>query len=156
MVGAGTGAVIDVRTGRIPNALTGLLATGGVGLAGAGLTAVSLASSMAGLAIGFLLMLPGHLIGRTGAGDVKLFAAVGAVLGIERMGWAFCYTALTGGILAAGCALKRRRLAVTTRRVLGLLAAPQRSRAAIESSGADNRFAYGPAVAVGGALASLL
>ena len=31
--------------------------------------------------VGFALMLPGHMLGATGAGDVKFMAAVGAIVG---------------------------------------------------------------------------
>ena len=50
-------------------------------LAATGISGISLASSLLGFFLGFLLMLPGHVLGATGAGDVKLFAAAGAVLG---------------------------------------------------------------------------
>ncbi len=45
-------------------------------------------------------MLPGHLFGATGAGDVKLFAAAGALIGPAPIVTAFFYTALAGGVLA--------------------------------------------------------
>ena len=47
----------------------------GLTLAAAHLTGLSMAGALGGFAVGLLLMLPGHLIGATGAGDVKLFAA---------------------------------------------------------------------------------
>jgi prepilin signal peptidase PulO-like enzyme (type II secretory pathway) len=75
--------VIDVRTRRIPNWLTGGLAAGGFGLAFGG-GSVTPWQALLGLALGLALMLPGHVIGATGAGDVKLMAAVGAFLGPGR------------------------------------------------------------------------
>ena len=45
-------------------------------------------------------MLPGHLFGATGAGDVKLFAAAGTLLGPSDMVLAFVATAIAGGVLA--------------------------------------------------------
>ena len=87
--GAGAGALIDLRTRRIPNAISVGLAALGVVLAAGGASGTSVASSLAGFFAGLLLMMPGHLLGATGAGDVKLFAAVGAVVGLERIVGAF-------------------------------------------------------------------
>src|SRR5665213_3268400 len=103
-------AVIDLRTRRVPNWLTLSITMLGIGLAAAHLTTTSLASALAGLALGLLLMLPGHVVGATGAGDVKLFAAVGTLLGPKGIGVAFVYTALLGGALALTVAVYRRRL----------------------------------------------
>ena len=76
--GAGVGAAIDLRTRRVPNPLTALLAACGVAAGGrrrsSGLT---VAASLAGFVLGLALMLPGHLFGATGAGDVKFFARAG-------------------------------------------------------------------------------
>ena len=60
----------------------------------------SIGAALAGLALGFALMLPGHLFGATGAGDVKLFAAMGTLLGPGAIFNAFLYTAIAGGLLA--------------------------------------------------------
>ena len=62
---------------------------------------------------GFALMLPGHVLGATGAGDVKLMAAVGAIVGPAVVLKAFLFTAVAGGVLAVAVALRRRRLAAT-------------------------------------------
>ena len=62
-------------------------------------------------------MLPGHLIGATGAGDVKLFAAVGALHRSRCTSLtAFFYTALAGGVMAIVVSLRRRRLRQHARR----------------------------------------
>src|SRR5262245_57410260 len=81
VVGAGAGAWIDLRTRRVPNVVTGPLAVVGILLAVSGASGVTVLSSFAGLALGLAIMMPGHVIGATGAGDVKLFAAAGAVIG---------------------------------------------------------------------------
>ena len=72
--------------------------------------------------LGLALMLPGHLFGATGAGDVKLFAAVGALLGPAPIATAFLYTAIAGGVLAVVVALRRRRLRQTLERHGALVA----------------------------------
>jgi len=155
IVGTGTGlaAVIDLRTRRIPNALTAALAVIGVGIAAAELGPVGLGGALLGCALGLAFMLPGHLFGATGAGDVKLFAAAGALLGPATTVQAFMYTAIVGGILAVAIAIRRRRL----RQTIGATARlATDGSAAIESPEADNRFAYAPAIAVGVVMAALL
>ena len=97
---AGTAAAIDLRTGRIPNPLTATVAAAGFGFAVFGLTGQSMAGALAGAAIGFVVMLPGYIFGGTGAGDVKLLAALGTWLGPAGVVMAFLYSAIAGGVLA--------------------------------------------------------
>jgi prepilin peptidase CpaA len=153
--GAGTGAAIDLRTRRVPNPLTLLLAASGVAFAALGLSGLTVGASLAGFALGLALMLPGHLFGATGAGDVKLFAALGALVGPAHIATAFVYTAIAGGAIAIVVALRRRRLRRTLDAAARLLASGAGSAAAIESSIENNRFAYAPAIAVGTMLAVL-
>ena len=153
--GAGVAAAIDLRTRRVPNALTALLASSGVALAASGLSGVSIGGSLMGLAVGLALMLPGHLVGGTGAGDVKLFAAIGALIGPGHIVTAFLYTALAGGALALVVAVRRRRLRRTLGGTARLIATAAANAQAIESPIEHNRFAYAPAIAVGVTLAAL-
>src|SRR4051812_9728759 len=71
----------DVRYRRIPNAfvLATLLTGLAVNVAAHGLEGAL--SSLGGCALAFTLMFILHVFGAMGAGDVKLFAAVGSVLG---------------------------------------------------------------------------
>ena len=111
--GCGAAAAIDLSTRRVPNPLTLLLASSGVAFAVFGLSDLTLGASLVGLALGLTLMLPGHLFGATGAGDVKLFAAIGALIGPTHIAVAFIYTAIAGGVLAVAVAIQRRRLRQT-------------------------------------------
>jgi prepilin peptidase CpaA len=156
LAGAGTGAAIDIRTRRIPNVVTFGTAALGLTLAATGQSGVSLSSSVMGLLLGLVLMLPGRLFGATGAGDVKLMGAVGAVLGLERIVQAFLFTAIAGGLLAVGVSIANRRLGATVRRTGRLMTAPGDARREIVAPGAGNRFAYGPAIAAGALLAAML
>jgi prepilin peptidase CpaA len=153
--GLGTAALIDARHRRIPNVVSLMTLVAGIGLAASGLGGVSLASSVAGIGIGLLLMLPGHLLGGTGAGDVKLFAASGALLGAGRIVPAFLYTAIAGGVLAVAIAWQRGRLTRTVAFAARLCGRDAGARSAIESPAEHNRFPYGPAIAVGCMLAAL-
>ena len=129
-------------------ALTGLF------LAAAGLSGISVASAIAGFAAGLVMMLPGHVIGAMGAGDVKLFAAAGTLLGGGRMVWAFLFVAIAGGVLALLIAVQRGRLKRTVTMTARLCGRGGEMKAAIESPTEHNRFPYGPAIAVGCLLAA--
>ena len=56
--------------------------------------------------------MPGHVLGATGAGDVKFMAAIGAIVGPALVVSSFLFTALAGGVLAR----RRRRQAATVGR----------------------------------------
>ena len=155
VVGVVTAAAIDITTRRIPNAVSGGLAVAGVALAVTGLTNLTLSSALLGMAAGLALMLPGHVFGATGAGDVKLFAAAGALIGVGDILNAFAAVAIAGGVLALGIAVQRKRLGVTLARTAWLCATPER-REEIEASHGVNAFPYGPAIAVGTILAAVL
>jgi prepilin peptidase CpaA len=148
-------AAIDVRTRRVPNLLTASLAAAGVAFAVAGIGRLTIAGSIAGIAIGFGLMLPGHLFGATGAGDVKLFAAAGALLGPAATAAAFIYTALAGGVLAIAIACRRGRLQRTVHSAARLVASGAANAGDIEAVTENNRFPYAPAIAVGAVIAAL-
>jgi prepilin peptidase CpaA len=151
----GLAAVIDLRTRRIPNALTGSLMVVGLGLAAAQLGTVGFGGAIIGCLLGFAFMLPGNMFGATGAGDVKLFAAAGALLGPASTVRAFFFTAIAGGVLALIVALHRRRLQHTISATARLVVNRTSAVAAIESPEANNRFAYAPAIAIGVVLAAL-
>src|SRR3954447_5439537 len=98
-------AVFDLRSRRIPNHLTFgaaavalfvALLTGGMSAAGTNLTGWLLATA---------LWLPIYALGGMGAGDVKLLAAVGAWVGPAEVFHAALYSAIAGGVMAAGVAL---------------------------------------------------
>jgi prepilin peptidase CpaA len=151
----GASAALDLRTRRVPNWLTLGITGLGVSLAAAHLTRVSVTGALAGFALGLLLMLPGHVIGATGAGDVKLFAAVGTLLGPAGVVVAFLYTAILGGALAVIVAVYRGRLETTLQGTATLVLTGGANVAEIERPTANNRFAYAPAIAIGTLAAAL-
>jgi len=155
LAGGGLAAAIDLRTRRVPNVLTGCLALTGCALAVTGASGVTVGASLLGLGLGLALMLPAHVFGATGAGDVKLFAAVGAVVGVDRVIHAFLYALVAGGVLAIVVAVARRNLKQTLAGTARLVATGGSSAADIEHPARHNRFAYAPAIAVGAVLAAL-
>ncbi len=117
-------AAIDFRTRRVPNALTGAAAAIGIVLAVTGAGRIGLVAAVLGGLLGLTLMLPGYLFGATGGGDVKLLAAIGTLMGPERILIAFFCMAIGGGLIALATAAARRRFRNET-------------------------FAYAPAIAIG-------
>ena len=151
----GASAAFDLRTRRVPNWLTLGITALGMMLAAAHLTDQSIATALGGFAVGLLLMLPGHIVGATGAGDVKLFAAVGSILGPAGIAVAFVYTAIFGGALALTAAVLRGRLHDTLQETATLVVTRGANVAQIERPSANNRFAYAPAIALGTLVAAL-
>jgi prepilin peptidase CpaA len=156
VAGCGTsGAAVDLWVRRVPNPLTLGIAALGFVLAATHVTRIGVAGSLAGLFVGFLLMLPGYVIGATGGGDVKLLAALGTLLGPTAIVFAFFYTALVGGALAVLVALWRRRLRTTMANTAALVTTGGAAAVEIERSTHNNRFAYAPAIALGALAAAM-
>ena len=145
-----TAAWSDLRTRRIPNwinvsgAFIGFLlhALDG-GLHGA-------VTSLAGAALGVGIFVGLFAVGGMGAGDVKLFGAVGALVGPQALVLVFVFTGLLGGIAAIALAVFRGRLRETVDRT-GQLLLGMSSEARAESL----RLPYG-AVIAGGVLIWML
>ena len=89
----------DLRTRRIPNALTLGAAAVAIAfhLATNGLS--GLATSAGGWLLGAALFFPMFALRGMGAGDVKLLAAVGAWLGPGQVIWVALITSVAGGVL---------------------------------------------------------
>ena len=155
VVGLATATVIDLKSRRIPNELTAAMAGVGIGLAATGTSGITVAASFAGFFLGLLLMTPGYVLGATGAGDVKLMGAVGAIVGPALVVSAFLFTAIAGGVLAVLVAAKRQRLATTLAQTGRLVAGPGQATEKIRGAPSANRFAYGPAIAAGSVVAAL-
>jgi len=101
-------AVIDGWMLKVPNWLTfPMIATGWAystwyfGLEGLGW-------SLLGTVVGLALLLPLYSIGGMGAGDVKLLAGVGAWVWPMATLYAFCLSAVLGGVIAMLMVLSRR------------------------------------------------
>jgi prepilin peptidase CpaA len=152
-------AYYDVRYRRIPNPF--VLATLVSGLA---MSAISgglhgIVGSITGCAIGFVLMFMLHVFGAMGAGDVKLFAAVGAVMGAHLVLPTFLMVILTGGVLALVSVIRNGALVTTMHRVLqifvGLLPGWEMPKFAVPAD-RRNTIPYGVAITLGSIIATAI
>lgn len=90
-------AIIDFRSRKIPNLLSmGALAFALLMLLVTGKTVnqISAAAAVAGFVAGLALTLPGYVTRTLGAGDVKLLAAIGLLLGLQVMLQTWVFAAL--------------------------------------------------------------
>ncbi|MEN6451993.1 MAG: A24 family peptidase [Thermoguttaceae bacterium] len=93
-------ASIDGWKLKVPNRITYPLIIGGWIYATASFGWEGLAWSLLGTVVGLALLLPAYAIGGMGAGDVKLLAGVGAWIGSTDTLYAFCVSAIVGGVIA--------------------------------------------------------
>lgn len=143
----------DVKYRRIPNAYVLAALISGVtinttfgGLSGA-------LSSIGGCAFAFVLIFTLHVFGAMGAGDVKLFSAIGAVTGAHLVLPTFVVVVLTGGLLALVSVIRAGVVVTTMHRVLqifcGFLPGWEMPKFSVP---ADRRHTvpYGVAITLGG------
>ena len=106
-------AVIDVRKHRIPNWLTlsGLVFGLGYSAFVPFYMQHGFLFALGGAAIGFGMLFPMWLLRMLGAGDVKLMAMTGALLGAQSIWLALVGSLIAGGLCALLVALWRGRLA---------------------------------------------
>jgi len=100
--------VFDIRTRRIPNALTFSAALAGLlfHFAKAGVDGAQFAAG--GWVVGLLLLLPYFALGGMGGGDVKLVAALGAWLPWQAVVMLLVLMSLAGGVLTLGYLIRHK------------------------------------------------
>lgn len=142
----------DVRYRRIPNAFVLATLLSGFLLNSIFSGVQGMMASLGGCALGFILMFILHVFGAMGAGDVKLFAAIGSVTGASLIFPMFLVVVLTGGVLAVVATIRARAVRSTALRVVqilvGLVPGWQMPRFSIP---ADRRLTipYGVAITLG-------
>src|SRR5215211_618408 len=149
----------DVRYRRIPNLLvvTALIAGLTLNTLFGGLHGMT--SSLLGFVLAFVPMLLMHIFGAMGAGDVKLFGAVGTILGVGLVPITFVLVAMLGGALAIYTTLRAGTVLSTLHGVLrifvGILPGWEMPRFAMAP---DRRHTipYGVAIMVGSLISAAL
>ena len=148
------GAVIDLRTARIPNRLTYTALLAALPLRTVLLGLSGLKSGAIGVLVAGGLFLLLYALGAMGGGDMKLMAAVGAWVGSTQVMTLILAAALAGGVLAIGRIIFRNTVDETLRNTMrliyyrftsGLQPHPELN---VQSSGSQ-RVPYGVAIAVG-------
>lgn len=147
-------AVTDLTRQRIPNVLTYSTMVAAIAGRTVAQGGIGFRSALLGGVVGGGLFLFFFLLHAMGAGDVKLVAAIGCLVGPARIVEIALATAIVGGVLAIVYALWRRRLRATFSNVGELL----RLRAAFGtaahpslnlSSSESLRLPYAVPIAVG-------
>jgi prepilin peptidase CpaA len=147
-----TVAYYDVRYRRIPNLLVLVALIAGVAINTVFGGLHGLGNSLLGFAIAFIPMLLLHIFGSMGAGDVKLFGAVGSILGGSLMPSTLVLVAILGGVLALYSTLRAGTMRSTLHGVLrifvGILPGWEMPRFAT-SRDRRHMVPYGVAIMVG-------
>jgi len=114
-------AISDIRSKKIPNWLTypammvaTIYHTTAKGIGG-------FLFSIEGVAVGIAVLTVIYLLGGTGAGDVKLMGAMGALLGPKGVFVAFLFTSIVGGVYAIVLLITHGSLGETARRYWAIL-----------------------------------
>jgi prepilin peptidase CpaA len=156
-----TAAVFDVQQHRIPNRLTYPGIVLGMVLRGVLFGWKGLASAGEGLLIAGGIMLVFYAVRAMGAGDVKLMAAIGSLVGPGHAVVVLLATAICGGVMAIFYAVYRRRFGATVRNLGSVLWFHARSGLQTHPElNLDNptalRMPYGLAIATGTLYAFLI
>jgi prepilin peptidase CpaA len=94
-------AFFDFKIRRIPNWLIAFGLFCGI-LLNSMQSASHLAHSMLGILVGIAVLVLPFALGWIGAGDVKFFGVIGAILGVGWLPRVFFYSALVAGLIAVG------------------------------------------------------
>ena len=149
----------DLRYRRIPNVLVAGLLIGGltINISFGGFNGAL--ASLEGLGLAFLPMFLIHLFGAMGAGDVKLFGAVGAVVGVSLVPLTFVIVVMLGAVLAIYTMLRSGTVFSTLHGVLrifvGIMPGWEMPRFAIPSD-RKHTIPYGVAIMLGSLIAASL
>jgi prepilin peptidase CpaA len=101
---------IDYRQRRVPNWLNAVIAASGFAAQAYCCGLHGLGMALAGVLVGFGVLIVPWLMHGMGAGDVKLIMAIGVWLGPYLTFLSFCVGAIVGGIIAGVMILSTGRL----------------------------------------------
>ncbi|QSH40972.1 prepilin peptidase [Lentisphaerota bacterium ZTH] len=139
----------EVKKRRIPNNLT--YAALIVGIAGSFIISgiPGLKMSLTGAGIAALVMLPFCLLGALGGGDLKLMAAVGAIVGYPLILWVLYYSCMAGGAMAVVYMLWSGKFLTTLSRAFSIMLGKREN--AVQKQGLKKEIIipFGLAIAAG-------
>ena len=147
----------DIRYRRIPNVLVLSLLIGGltINISFGGFNGAL--TSVEGFALAFLPMFLIHVFGAMGAGDVKLFGAVGSVIGVSMVPMTFVVIVMLGAVLAIYTMLRSGTMFSTLHGVLrifvGIMPGWEMPRFAIPPD-RKHTIPYGVAIMLGSLIAA--
>ncbi len=151
VTGAMLAAGYDLKSRRIPNWLSFSILSSGLLLHFADAGMKGILFSLSGLAAGAGLLLLPYLLGGMGAGDLKLLAALGALVGAKGILAVFIISSLFGGAFAIAALVMRDRVELSSNGMLRMFLATQPSKrspvASFIKSGA--MIPYGVAISCG-------
>lgn len=107
---------------------------------------LSLREVLAGAATGLMFLLPGYLMGRMGAGDIKLLSMVGSIIGYQSVFMAGLYAFIAGAFIALAWQPLRQRCNISDIRKNSL----------VGRIVANPDLPFAPAIAVGTAMALII
>lgn len=145
-------AYYDIRYRRIPNSIVVFVLLTGLTLNTVLGGMPGFLSSIVGCVLGFGLMLLLRLFGAMGAGDLKLFAAIGALIGVALVPQTFLFVLLTGGVVGAVYMMRRRRTRKTLSRLRHLLSHPFHAVDVDQPTLIKESIPYGIAITAGSVL----
>jgi prepilin peptidase CpaA len=144
----------DIRFGKIPNFLNGIGLAGGLVLSVLIGGARGLAGSLAGSLLGLSILLVPFFLHMVGGGDVKFFAAGGALVGWRVLWLSFLAGAALGGIMGIVLLISRDGSLAHLRQRLVLLKAgiwrtPDALKRSPESGHREIRMPYALPLSLG-------
>jgi prepilin peptidase CpaA len=139
----------DLRTGRIPNVLTYSAVVAGLCLGLTPEAQPALSARVVGLITAFLPAAALFAAGSVGGGDVKLLAAMGAVVGYPLILDVLFYTILVGAAISLGIIIWKGRSSEAVRGFGRLIASLPAKGVPKVVPLTDLRVPFGPAVLAG-------
>jgi prepilin peptidase CpaA len=152
----GLAALFDLRTRRIPNAITVV----GLGLAlavRATVGAAAVGAGLAGAGVALAVVVPLFVLRGMGGGDAKLLIMAGAFLGVEGFFVALLATFMFGGIMSVLAAARRGVILPLLFNTFGLarwlVTLGRRGERPVLESADALKVPYGVAIAAGAVVA---
>ncbi|MBO1265987.1 prepilin peptidase [Proteiniclasticum sp. SCR006] len=114
----------DLKFRKVPNKITVPMALAGILLSVLHSGLEGLVFSIVGHVFGLLIFIIPYMMGGMGAGDVKLMASIGALMGWRFTMWTALGAALAGGLMVVLYMTYKKELGNTLLKAVGILLIP--------------------------------